>query len=87
MIKNKAEKVRQNMMHLDLHATDEAHFVELYLTSQRPCTIWVPDNFDYAKMHKIASERGFVFIKTNIDGDEGIICLNQNSDRVSDSKN
>lgn len=71
----------------DLHAKDEAHFVDLYLSNQRPFIIWVPDDFDYEKMHKISQERGIVFIKTNFDHEEGVICLeNQSSDQAQDSK-
>lgn len=73
---------------LDLHARDEAHFVELYLNNPRPFTIWIPDNFDHAKMNKIAEENGIVFVNTNINGRSEAICLqiNPSSDLEPDSR-
>lgn len=66
-------------------ATDETHFVDIFFKAQRPFTIWVPDNFDYSKMHKIAQERGICFVNTHLD-EEGFVCQPQNSVQEKDSK-
>lgn len=70
----------------EVKATDESHFVDLFLNTERPFTIWVPDDFNYTKMHKILQERGIFLINTNIDCQEGFICQRESSDQELDSK-
>lgn len=72
---------------IELIAEDEEDFVEKTLTTPRPCTIWMRGDFDRKKIDEIAKRRGIFFINTNIDGNEGTICLpNLSSDRELDLK-
>lgn len=75
---------------IELVAEDEDDFVEKSLTTPRPCTIWMKGDFDQAKIDEAAKRRGIFFVKTNIDGNEGSICLpqrNLSSDQASVLKN
>jgi hypothetical protein len=62
---------------IELIAEDEDDFVEKSLTTPRPCTIWMRGDFDQAKIDEAAKRRGIFFLKTNINGNEGSICLQQ----------
>lgn len=42
---------------------DEYDFVEKYCYSVRPCIFLVPDEFDWDKVDKISSERGFIIMR------------------------
>lgn len=68
-------------------AKDEADFVNIFLNTKGPFTIFVPDDFDYEKMCTISKENGICFVNTYIDNTEKAICLpsNPNSEQVSDS--
>lgn len=72
---------------LDVIAEDEEDFVEKSLTTPRPCTIWMKGDFDQSKIDEICKRRGVFFLKTNIEGTQGTICLsNQSLDQEKDSK-
>lgn len=73
---------------IEVYADDEEDFVEKSLSTPRPCVIWMKGDFDQQKIDEICKRKGVFFIKTNINGTEGTICLPQkpDSDQVSDSK-
>lgn len=73
--------------HIDVFADTEEDFVELSLTTPRPCTVWMKGDLDQQKIDEICKRRGIFFVKTHIDGTEGFICLPQNSDQEKDSNN
>lgn len=57
---------------LYVFAEDEEDFVEKYLTTPRPFTIWMKKNLDLKKIHEIAKERGIFFMNMNSEPSETI---------------
>ena len=61
--------------YIEVIAENEEDFVDKMMNTKRPCTIWQKHEFDQKKIDQICKDRGVFFIKTNIDGNEGTICL------------
>ena len=68
---------------IEVIAEDEDDFVEKSLSTPRPCTIWMKADFDQKKIDEATKRRGIVFIKTNIEGDEGNICLQRKNQSLA----
>ena len=68
--------------HTEVFAYTEEEFVELSLTTPRPCTVWMRGDLDQEKIDEICKKRGLFFVKTDIDGEEGFVCVS--NDQIVD---
>jgi len=62
---------------IEVYTDNEEDFVEKFLSTPRPCTIWMRGDLNQDKIEEISKRRGICFIPKIIIPKDEVICLSQ----------